>query len=250
MPSLEQIGLPILIVGVLVTLVGFFWLLRVAFKAGFFWGLLLIVGSLITLGGVIWLLQEAFQVQFLLGVLVVALAPFLLFVPLHRRKAWKPTVVILVGVGIIASPIAINWFIDTFIPRGPRERVVDGEIHLTLTGSQVDYSYLKTKNNVNVLQMANPDVTDDTLQYLADMKVLAELDLNDTQITDAGLALLAQLPALEKVRLRNTKITDAGFRQHLLDKDWLYELDLTGTEVASRTVREWKSRKEGRKALK
>jgi hypothetical protein len=250
MPSLEQIGLPILIVGALVAFIGFLWLLRAAFKAGFFWGLLLILGSMVAIGGTIWLLQAAFEVQFFLGVAAVALTPFLLFMLLHRRRSWAPTVCILVGLGIIASPIAINWFVETFIPKGPREREVDGEIHLTLTGvKEVDYAYLKSKSNVNVLQMANPDVTDSTLRHLTEMTALVELDLNDTQITDEGLAIVAQLPALEKLRLRGTKITDAGFREHLFDKEQLSELDLTGTAVAGKTVRGWKNLKKGRKAL-
>lgn len=248
---MERIGVAILVVGVLVTLGGIGWLMRVAFKAGLVWGVLLILGSLVSLGGTIWLLQAAFQFQFLLGIAALALAPFLIFLLLHRRESWKPTVCILVGTGIIASPIGINWAIEKFIPPGPRERDVNGEIHLTLTGvPNVDYAYLKSKENVNVLQMANPDVTDDTLQYLGGMQALTELDLNDTKITDAGLARLAPLPALAKLRLRGTSITDAGFRQHLFENERLDELDLTGTAVASKTVREWKSRKEGRKALK
>jgi len=251
MISLEQIGTPILIVGALVTLVGFIWLMRVAFRAGLGWGMLLILGSVISLGGTIWLLQAAFQKEFLLGVVALALAPFLIFLLLHRRKSWKPTMCILLGVGIAASPIAINWAVEKYVPKGPVETVVDGEIHLTLTGAEkVDYTYLKSKRTVNVLQMANADVNDDTLQYLANMNALVELDINDTQITDAGLVTLAKLPALSKLRLRGTKITDAGFREHLLNKEPLIELDLTGTAVASKTVREWKGGKEGRKALK
>lgn len=101
-----------------------------------------------------------------------------------------------------------------------------------------------------VLQMANSDVNDETLRYLAGLKQLRELDLNNTQVTDAGLKELAELPKLRDLRLARTKITDDGFRQYLLGKESLMNLDLTGTSVASKTVREWKSANSERKALK
>ena len=45
--------------------------------------------------------------------------------------------------------------------------MVDGQQHLTLTGSdRKDYSVLKLKQDVAVLQMANPDVTDQSLESL------------------------------------------------------------------------------------
>lgn len=128
---------------------------------------------------------------------------------------------------------------------------MDGELHITLTGwEQNNYDVLRARPKTVVLQMANADVSDATLEHLRELPLLRELDLNDTQITDAGLATLAELPALETLRLRNTKITDAGFKQHLFDGERLIELDLTGTQVASATVRAWKTLKEGRKALK
>jgi hypothetical protein len=158
--------------------------------------------------------------------------------------------VMLLGLGILASPLAINWVATSFLPEGPRERVVGGETHVTLTGlPDYDYATLSGKTDIQVLQMANANVTDHTLQHLQHMRVLKELDLNDTQITDVGLASLARLPALEKLRLRNTKITDAGFWQHLFDLERLDELDLTGTAVAGKTVRAWKAAKKGRKSL-
>ena len=90
---------------------------------------------------------------------------------------------------------------------------VGGEKHITLTGSDPKTAPdLKEKQDVAVLQMANPDVTDQSLESLKGMKLLQELDLNDTQVTDAGLEILKDLPALAKLRLRRTKITDKGFR--------------------------------------
>ena len=128
---------------------------------------------------------------------------------------------------------------------------MDGELHITLTGwEQNNYDVLRARPKTVVLQMANADVSDATLEHLRELPQFPELELNDTQITDDGLATIAELPALETLRLRNTKITDAGFKQHLFDGERLIELDLTGTQVASATVRAWKTRKEGRKALK
>jgi len=84
----------------------------------------------------------------------------------------------------------------------------------------------------------------------SDLKQLRELDLNNSQVTDAGLKELAELPKLRDLRLARTKITDEGFRKYLLSKESLMNLDLTGTNVASKTVREWKSTNSERKALK
>ena len=88
-----------------------------------------------------------------------------------------------------------------------------------------------------MLQMANPDVTDQTLESLKGMKVLRELDLNGTQVTDAGLEILKELPALAALRLARTKITDKGFRSALFAKESLMQLDLRETAVSHETVR-------------
>ena len=77
---------------------------------------------------------------------------------------------------------------------------------------------MKLKQEVTVLQLANPDVTDATLESLRDMKVLRELDLNGSQITDAGLEILKGLPALASLRIARTKITDKGFAGRFLTK--------------------------------
>ena len=69
--------------------------------------------------------------------------------------------------------------------------------------------------------MANPDVTDQTLEMIKGMDKLKELDLNDTQVTDAGLRMLKDLPALNTLRLKNTRITDKGFQEELAGKESL-----------------------------
>ena len=175
----------------------------------------------------------------------------LLFLCFHARRAVAPLLLFLTGGVFIGVPYALNSYSLHYVGLGAYESKVDGEPNLTLTGwDKKDYSVLKARTDVVVLQMANADVNDDTLQNLRDMRRLRELDLNDTGVTDAGLAVLSELPNLRTLRLRNTHITDAGFRQSLAEKDSLMELDLLGTQVASKTVRTWKAAKEGRKALR
>jgi hypothetical protein len=112
---------------------------------------------------------------------------------------------------------------------------------LTLTGwDRKDYSVLRTRRDIVVLQMANPDVTDEIIAQLEGSKMLKEIDLNDTAITDKSLPILAAIPNLRTLRLRGTKISDKAFREYLLGKESLRELDLRETEVASKTAREWK----------
>jgi hypothetical protein len=199
-----------------------------------------------------WLVIRAFKVRFWWGLGVLLFPPLvLLFLLLHGRKARAPLVAMLLGCVAIAVPLAINYYERAFVDLGPRERVVDGELHITLTGwDGKDYSILQARPQTVVLQMANPDVTDQTLEFLRPMAQLRELDLNDTQITDEGLRTLSELPRLETLRLRATPITDEGFRQSLLPKESLQELDLRETKVASKTVREWKTAKPDRKALR
>ena len=127
-----------------------------------------------------------------------------------------------------------------------RERDVGGQEHLTLTGSDPKTAPdMKQKQDVAVLQMANPDVNDQSLEALKGMKLLRELDLNGSQVTDAGLETLKDLPALAKLRLARTKITDKGFRSALFAKESLMELDLRGTQVSRETTQAWHDAKPG-----
>jgi hypothetical protein len=138
---------------------------------------------------------------------------------------------------------------------GPREKIVNGEPRIILTGwdrddySLDDYSLLETKPDTVVLLMANANVKDDTLAHLKGMSRLRELDLSDTGVTDAGLTVLADLPRLEELRLARTKISDDGFQKHLAAKESLLKLDLTGTTVKGKTKRDWKKARAGREYL-
>ncbi|WP_397569572.1 leucine-rich repeat domain-containing protein [Schlesneria sp. T3-172] len=167
------------------------------------------------------------------------------------KSLYPPIRLILLSILLTALPIVVNSMMIRFVGHGPHDKNVSGERHLTLTGwDRDDYSIIGSSNDLVVLQMANPDVTDETLKYLTGQTQLRELDLNNTQITDEGLKILAELPALRDLRLARTKITDAGFREHLLGKESLLNLELTGTSVASKTLREWKAENSERKYLK
>ena len=116
----------------------------------------------------------------------------------HWRKGLLPLGLIGLGLVITGFPPAYRLLVP--IDLGPREKIVDGERHITLTGwDRKDYAFLGSKHDVVVLQMANPDVTDQTLEHLRGMSALKELDLNNTQVTDAGLKVLKDLPALSDV---------------------------------------------------
>jgi hypothetical protein len=211
----------------------------------------LVAGAGLIVLSLLWLVVAAFRQRVLWGLacLLVVGMPFFLW--RHWPRARGPVGLLLFGAVVLVAPFAINRVQQYFIDFGPREKMVDGELHITLTGwDRTDYSMLRARPTTVVLQMANPDVTDATLDYLTDMPQLRELDLNDTKITDAGLAKLAKIGTLTTLRLKNTAATEDGFREHLMPLPGLRELDLRGTKVASATVREWRAAQPERKALR
>jgi len=203
---------------------------------------------LIAWGG---LLLRAFQTHWAWGTFVLFVLGIPFFVVRHFAVARRPTLLFVLGLAVVAGTYGLNYYVTHFVDLGPREKIVEGERHITLTGwDGTDYGILQAKSDTIVLQMANPDVTDQTLELLTGMSKLRELDLNDTGITDGGLKTLASLPTLQILRLRKTAITDQGFKDHLADRDNLLELDVRETDVAGKTMREWKEkRKDERKYL-
>ena len=208
-----------------------------------------LVGVLIALIGWFWILIRGFRHRLGWGFAILLFPPLgIVFALRHWGKGRVPLCLILLGCLIIAVPPVFVGLAP--IDLGPHERMVGGERHLTLTGwDRKDYAVLGSKRDTVVLQMANADVTDVTLANLKGMENLKELDLNRTQITDAGLAILKGLPALATLRLSHTKITDAGFRSALMDKESLNRLELQGTGVSRETVQAWKAAKPRRQAL-
>ncbi len=205
------------------------------------------------------MLERVAAVSIIIGTVLGVIGLCWMFIRLMevwlRKMPWKrlkaPALLIVLSMLMTGLPIVINSALTRLISLGPLEKIVAGERHITLTGwDRHDYSVIANRTDTIVLQMANADVTDETLRYLAGLKELRELDLNNTQVADAGLKELSELPKLRDLRLARTRITDDGFRQYLLGKESLLNLDLTGTSVASKTVREWKSANSERKALK
>ena len=205
-------------------------------------------GPVIASLALIWLIILAFRTRWIWGFASLFLLPLVAYIPRYPLRTWKPS--LLLFVGLFLTVIPPFYTLLTPIDLGPRERIVDGERHITITGwDKKDYSFLGSKSDAVVLQMANADVTDATLERLRPFANLRELDVNDTSVTDAGLKVLRELPKLQILRLKNTKITDAGFRESLKDRDNLQMLELAGTGVTTETVKEWKAAKPKRKAL-
>ena len=97
-----------------------------------------------------------------LGVIVLGCVGLVIRAFRHWRKGLLPLGMIALGLAITAFPSAYTLLAP--IDLGPRDELVDGERHLTLTGwDRKDYGFLASKPDTVVLQMANPDVTDQTL---------------------------------------------------------------------------------------
>ena len=219
-----------------------------------------------------WVERRAFYLQ-LGGVLIAGLAwTWLIARAFQERRAWGwssfilPPAALLFACAISSSrsgATVASWFgnppyrsacnlhvVRAFGSRAARQDRRWGA-HLTLTGwDRSDYSILSLAKDVSILQMANPDVTDEVVGKLQEMKTLRELDLNGTQVTDTGLKVLRQLPVLESLRLARTKITDAGFRQMLSTKESLMELDVRNTQVSRESIKAWRDAAPGRKVLR
>lgn len=162
-------------------------------------------------------------------------------------RIW-PAVLVAVGIIGLTLPAAVTRLAP--IDLGQHEARVDGERHVTLTGwDQTDYSILARMPIVVVLQMANPDVTDQTLGYLSELKSLCELDVAGSQIMDAGLANLTGLTKLQKLIVSRTKVTDSGLGPLLEKLPELKQLDVRETGVTPAVLRPWLKAKEGRRAL-
>lgn len=191
------------------------------------------------------------ETLFLVGVgIILCSALWFLFNLFRTKKLLYPILLGLVGVVVVLSPVMYTRMVST-IDLGERERIVDGELHLTLTGwDRKGYDLLATKPDIVVLQMANPDVTDATLLFLKGQGKLRELDLSGSQVTDKGLVPLAELKALHTLRLRGTKISDGGLKQLFAALPNLQRLNVQDTEISSTVLDAWKAEKPGRRVQK
>ncbi len=198
-------------------------------------------GAAIALLGELWLIVRGFRVSALWGFVAAIPGLNLLFVYRYFRRAWLPLLLILTGVAIAATPIVATRFFSVKIDLGERDKLVDGERHVTLTGwDRTDYSLVASMTDVVVLRMGNPDVTDAALENISELKQLRELNLNDSQITDAAVDRIQKLPNLEAVRVARTKLTPAGIEK-LLTLPKLKNIDVTGLNVPAKLLRNWKN---------
>lgn len=209
---------------------------------------LLLAGLAVAALGALWLVVRAIRDYRWWMVFAPVTLP--VYIIQRIRRAVAPFVVIAIGLVVAAAPAAIDRMIP--IDLGPRDKFVDGERHLTLTGwDRTDYAdYLRQKPDTVVLQMANPDVTDDTLALLADMTQLRRLDISHSQVTDDSLWRLTALPALRELYLTGTKVTDKGMREALAQHPALKMLDVRQTAVTAAAVSEWRKAQPGRRALR
>ncbi|TWU60370.1 Leucine Rich repeats (2 copies) [Rubripirellula tenax] len=194
----------------------------------------------------------ATEFLFYAGLILVGsgLAWLLATVVLRRwSRTQFPLMMIGLGVIAIATPAIYTRIGD--VDLGPRIALVQGEKHITLTGWDGEsYAVLGNHPETIVLQMANADVTDQTLGYLSSMANLRELDLNDSSVTDGGMAELSKLTGLQTLRLRATKITDEGLERHLSRLPDLRRLDLRETTVSDEAIEKWKAAGEGRRVFR
>lgn len=190
----------------------------------------------------------------ILGVLVwliqLLLVRVLNWVSAERVWALKIWPAVLISLGIIGLtlPAAITHFVPPDL--GPHDVLVEGERRITLTGwDRSDYAVLILVSDARVLQMANEDVNDETLEYLRSWTNLRELDVAGAHITDAGLQMMKQHTTLEKLILSRTKITDAGLQPLLDQLPHLKQLDVRETAITPALIRSWRKADPQRKAL-
>jgi len=159
------------------------------------------------------------------------------------RQLLVPLALLAGGLVVGAAPLVWQRVYLAVVGLGERERIIAGERALTLTGwDRSGYDILRTKRDVAILEMGNPDVTDDTLGLLADLPRLRELTLNDAAVGDAGLATLARLPALESLRIARTRVTPEGVGRFLeAPPPRLRQLDVSGNGIPTAILRRWKN---------
>jgi hypothetical protein len=207
-------------------------------------------GAALVLVGFGKLVAAAFRHYWAWGLATLLVLPAPFFVVRHFRKALGSVLVMLLGVAVAVAPLVINKLQLFPIQEKPIEKTVEGQPTLTVTGlKDFDYATLQDKTDLQVLQMANEDVTDQTLDYLKGLKQLRKLDLSNTQVTDDGLRVLQELPRLEVLYLNGTKVTDEGVRRNLFPIETLTQLSLLRTKVTKKTRDEWRAAKEGRKVV-
>ena len=182
-----------------------------------------------------------FELLFYLGLILFGIGAVCMLIAIFgQRGSMVRWTFLFIGLGASCIVTPMIYTRMQIIDLGPRVTLVQGEKHITLTGwDETNYAVLMSHPETIVLQMANEDVTDETLDYLSGMANLRELDLNHTQVTDRGMTQLAKLNSLEILRLRATGVTDEGVKQ-LERLPLLNRLDLRETAISHEAVARWK----------
>ncbi len=207
----------------------------------------LFAGALLVLIGFLWLIRNGWKTRRWLGVLLALTAYLgtpLIFGLIRFRQNKRPLLLVIAGLLLGAVPVGANRAYEFVFGIGERDRIINGERHLTLTGwDRDDYAgLLSWKKDTVVLEMGNADVTDATLRLLPQLTQLKELTLNDTMITDEGLETLKKLSSLESLRLARTKITKEGITTLLADPPpKLLQIDVSGNSIPASALRKWKN---------
>ena len=204
------------------------------------------LGAILLVIGILWLIRNAWRTRKWLGVLTFLTAPIgpLAFGLFRFTQNKKALILILIGLVVGAVPFAADRGYEIVFGIGERERMINGERYLTLTDwDRNDYAAVLSRyNDVAVLEMGNPDVTDEILNLLLDLPKLKELTLTETLVTDAGLLTLSKIPTLESLRLQRTKITKEGVTTFLADPPpKLIEIDVSGNSIPASALRKWKN---------
>ena len=121
----------------------------------------------------IWLLIRAFRQDRRWGLSSLIIPPVGAGLRWPTSSEEEASRLVLFSLCLLVAAIPALYTLYVPLDLSAREKVVNGEKHLTLTGSDPkDAPDLKLKQDVTVLQMAKPDVTDESLESLRDMKVL------------------------------------------------------------------------------
>jgi hypothetical protein len=207
---------------------------------------IILAGLLLAVCGYVWLIVRAFRTKLTWGVGVALLLGWIPYLLKFPASAARPSLVVATGLVMAAAPVAYTRILP--VDLGPLVRQVEGEKHITLTGwNRSDYSALSAHPDVVVLQMANPDIDDATLEIVARLTNLRELDLTNTKVGDAGLAKLASLNRLRMLKLRGTSASDVAVDGVLAKLPELTMLDARQTQVTAEGAGRWKQSKPGRK---
>lgn len=212
----EQFGFAILVAGIVVAAMGYLWLILRALRTSAGWGI---------------------------ATLLLPLIGPIAFLVRHFPRAKSPATVALLGLVLIFLPLAINAAFGEKQAPHALQRTTGGVKELTATNAvNPDYEAISANLDLEIIQAARADFTDDVAERLRGLAKLKTLDLSDSAITDKSLAIIATLPALEKLSLARVKgITEAGFQDTVLNMPSLKEIDVRGTAIKVETLRAWRA---------